>query len=232
MNQKGFANIILVVVIVVILVGAVGYFAFVKKSEPVAQSKVNIQVSQLAPSDSGVVDLLVILVSKSDYCYQKKAISTPTGESGIPAVENAVPAKPGDVPQNEPCPPENRRPSDSVTVRVEKIVSYNRNPNARYEALQEGNTYSSNFISRPAKFKYITVSRMPTGQGPEQITQNLPGSGFQGIENGLYVYGFYSDGSLTKEHEVVMPGFKEGDKIRAKINFGGNLSITEYELLK
>jgi len=36
MNQKGFANIILVVVIV-ILVGAVGYFAFVKKSEPIAQ---------------------------------------------------------------------------------------------------------------------------------------------------------------------------------------------------
>ncbi len=36
MNQKGFANIILVVVIV-ILVGLVGYFAFVKKSGPVAQ---------------------------------------------------------------------------------------------------------------------------------------------------------------------------------------------------
>lgn len=36
MNQKGFANIILVVVIVV-LIGAVGYFAFVKKSERVAQ---------------------------------------------------------------------------------------------------------------------------------------------------------------------------------------------------
>src|SRR3989344_3526537 len=36
MNQKGFANIILVIVIVV-LVGAVGYFAFVKKSEPIAQ---------------------------------------------------------------------------------------------------------------------------------------------------------------------------------------------------
>ena len=36
MNQKGFANIILIVVIVV-LVGAVGYFAFVKKMEPVVQ---------------------------------------------------------------------------------------------------------------------------------------------------------------------------------------------------
>ena len=35
MNQKGFANIILVVVVVVILVGTVGYFAFVKKSEPI-----------------------------------------------------------------------------------------------------------------------------------------------------------------------------------------------------
>ena len=36
MNQKGFANIALVIVIV-ILVGVVEYFAFVKKSEPVAQ---------------------------------------------------------------------------------------------------------------------------------------------------------------------------------------------------
>ena len=36
-NQKGFANVILILLIVVILVGAVGYFAFVKKSEPIAQ---------------------------------------------------------------------------------------------------------------------------------------------------------------------------------------------------
>lgn len=36
MNQKGFAKTILVVVIVVLL-GTVGYFAFVKKTEPVAQ---------------------------------------------------------------------------------------------------------------------------------------------------------------------------------------------------
>ena len=36
MNQKEFANIILVVVIVLLL-GVVGYFVFVKKSEPVAQ---------------------------------------------------------------------------------------------------------------------------------------------------------------------------------------------------
>ena len=35
-NQKGFANIVLIIGIVVILVGAVGYFVFVKKSEPVA----------------------------------------------------------------------------------------------------------------------------------------------------------------------------------------------------
>ncbi len=34
MNQKGFSNIILVVVIM-ILVGTAGYFAFVKKSEPI-----------------------------------------------------------------------------------------------------------------------------------------------------------------------------------------------------
>lgn len=36
MNQKGFANIILAAVIVV-LISAVGYFVFVKKSEPIIQ---------------------------------------------------------------------------------------------------------------------------------------------------------------------------------------------------
>ena len=36
MNQKGFANIALIVLVVVLL-GVVGYFAIVKKSEPVAQ---------------------------------------------------------------------------------------------------------------------------------------------------------------------------------------------------
>ena len=41
MNQKGFANIILVVVIV-ILVGAIGYFAFTKKqSQPASTTKEN-----------------------------------------------------------------------------------------------------------------------------------------------------------------------------------------------
>jgi len=37
MNQKGFASIVLVIVIV-LLVGVVGYFALTKKSEPVAQN--------------------------------------------------------------------------------------------------------------------------------------------------------------------------------------------------
>ena len=44
-NQTGFANIILIVVIVAILVGAVGYFVFVKKSEPIAQQPVPTQTT-------------------------------------------------------------------------------------------------------------------------------------------------------------------------------------------
>ena len=44
-QQKGFVNIILVVVVVAILAGAVGYFTFVKKSEPVAQQPTPTQTS-------------------------------------------------------------------------------------------------------------------------------------------------------------------------------------------
>lgn len=42
-NSKGFTNIILVVVIVILL-GTVGYFAFVKKSEPIAQQSTSTQI--------------------------------------------------------------------------------------------------------------------------------------------------------------------------------------------
>jgi len=44
MNQKGFANIVLVVVIVAILVGAFGYFVFVKKSEPISKPKLTLDI--------------------------------------------------------------------------------------------------------------------------------------------------------------------------------------------
>ncbi len=53
MNQKGFANIILIVVIV-ILVGVVGYFAFVKKSEPIAQQPTPTQTQTTTPTKTPV----------------------------------------------------------------------------------------------------------------------------------------------------------------------------------
>ena len=52
MNQREFSNIILVVV-VVILVGVVGYFAFVKKSEPVTQQTLT-PTSSLTPTATSV----------------------------------------------------------------------------------------------------------------------------------------------------------------------------------
>ena len=49
-NQKGFTNIILVTIIVVILVGTVGYFIFIKKSEPITQQPTT---AQTTASNSG-----------------------------------------------------------------------------------------------------------------------------------------------------------------------------------
>jgi len=210
MNQKGFANIILIV-LVVILAGAVGYFALVKKPvSPTPTSQVNIKGSEFIPPDSGVVDLLVISVSKGHYCSPKNTVSVPAGEVGVPT-------KPV-VTKNESCPSE----GDSGVVKVEKIISYDRYQNPKYKRLEEGKVYNSSFISRPAKFKYLLQPAKETVE-----------SGFQAIENGFYVFAFYTGGSLTKEHEVILPGFKEGDKIRAQINFfDGNLDIKGYELLK
>lgn len=54
MNQKGFANIILVVVIIVVLVGAVGYFAFVKKFEPITQQPTLTQTQITIPAKTSI----------------------------------------------------------------------------------------------------------------------------------------------------------------------------------
>ena len=230
MNQKDFTNIILVVVIVILL-GVVGYFTLIRKQEPITQQTTTppettqtptpqtptskSSSSEQPPGDFGVVDLTVISVSKSDHC-PPTLVSPPPGEKGVPT----TPVSTEEI-QNEQCPPENRVPSDNETFKVEKIISYDRNPNANYKALQEGNTYNTSFISRPAKFKYITESGVA-----------VTPSGFKGIENGLYVYAFYSHSTLTKEHEVMMPGFKEGDRIRAEIVLYENLFIVGYELQK
>lgn len=70
MNQKGFANIVLIIVIVV-LAGAVGYFALVRKSTPIAQ-----QVSTPTPTQTTtgkIVDATQYIVD--DFLKQNNSIS-------------------------------------------------------------------------------------------------------------------------------------------------------------
>lgn len=74
-NQKGFANIILIAVIV-ILVGAVGYFAFVKKPKPVAQQPIptstqtNTSVSPTPTPTSKTIDLKTYTNSNPTFSFK------------------------------------------------------------------------------------------------------------------------------------------------------------------
>lgn len=96
-NQKGFVNIILVVVIIV-LVGAVGYFAFVKKSEPVTQQTPKTTNPALTPSPTSTPTQTPTPTSTKP---------SPTQKSGIKATvigqycNGAQPAEP--PPGYQPC---------------------------------------------------------------------------------------------------------------------------------
>ncbi len=76
MNQKGFANIVLVIVIVAVLVGAVGYFAFVKKSEPITQqptptpTQTNTPVSPTPTPKNGTANWAVYSNTKYNYSFR------------------------------------------------------------------------------------------------------------------------------------------------------------------
>ena len=73
MNQKGFANIILIVLIV-ILIGSVGYFVFVKKSEPVAQqpTPTSTPTSMVTPTPATTVTEKASGIIKSAYSKSGK----------------------------------------------------------------------------------------------------------------------------------------------------------------
>jgi hypothetical protein len=87
MNQKGFANIVLIAVIIVII-GAVGYFAFVKKSEPITEqpTPTNTSVSP-TPATTSKQKLTLDILKNAEYSSQD------TGTS-IKLVNGTYPLKP------------------------------------------------------------------------------------------------------------------------------------------
>ena len=209
-NQKGFTNIVLVVIVVVVLAG---YFIIVRKSSVPnsasthtngnATTQVSSQGLESTPSDSGSAELTVISVF-----------------------------------------------GDHVgTVKIDKIINYTRDPRANYKLLEEGfvtDTANFNFGSQSAVVKHFplptkipSTSTQPTLEGSrppatEATNLSIPvpggGGGDAGKESKPRVYSVYS--GYSKEYETILPGFKNGDKIRAQIRFDGSLSIGEYELLK
>ncbi|MFH1769497.1 MAG: hypothetical protein ABH833_02410 [Parcubacteria group bacterium] len=74
MNQKGFKNIILVVAII-LLVGVVGYFVFVKKSEPIAQQPTLIPTQAANTFESNPTSQLSNQPTSSAYTNYKKMVS-------------------------------------------------------------------------------------------------------------------------------------------------------------
>ena len=68
MNQKGFANIILVIVIVIFL-GVVGYFVFVKKSGQIAQQPTSTPTQAIAPTKTPVSSNEPVTYTKNDQLF-------------------------------------------------------------------------------------------------------------------------------------------------------------------
>ena len=218
MNQRGFSNIILVVVALVVIAGVAVYFLSSQETSPRPTGEL---ASSAAPSDSGLVDLTIISLSKTDSC---PAELDPT------------------MPGPEQC-PVNTNPSDSGLVRVDNIVNYGRNPKATFEPLMLGDEVGASFVfsSRLAKVVHIPIAVVDEGGTKElsgeskdrQVPKSAPAEG-QSIprEGNLYIYSIYS-GTFDEQFETLLPSANEGNKIRAKVHFlDGRLSIGEYEALE
>ena len=126
MNQKGFANIILVVVIV-ILVGAVGYFAFVKKSEPITQQPAPTSTSSTqtpTPTPSAAKSYPLSLCGINVTVKTGQSVKTNTGNSaglawGQLTIGDAMPNSALEV----SCTAKNKNPQ-SDTEKLMNDVSY------------------------------------------------------------------------------------------------------------
>ena len=143
MNQKGFANIILIVVIVILL-GAVGYFAFVKKSEPVAQqptptpTQTNIPTPTPAPNKTANWKTY----NNTQYGFQFKyppnldiktiTVSGPGGEDHQFYIQGLT-----DVDSNNPPRLVGVLYPARFTSNQEQLLSFNQNPTSKTSGFTE-----------------------------------------------------------------------------------------------
>ena len=81
MNQKGFTNIILVVIIVILL-GAVGYFAFVKKSTPIVQQTSTPTSTPPSATNPISSQTTITILVPNDVAAYDKAMTTYVHEGG------------------------------------------------------------------------------------------------------------------------------------------------------
>ena len=198
------------------------------KIEPFAPEPTECSIEPY-PKDSGIVriDKIINYTSYSEQPIEQLEQPSPSGEE--PSEEGTTPGYKGNGYKGEDLP----KP---------KLPEY--------EPLQEGQEVSTHFLltARPAKVRYApTPESDPSPRGLMESAQSEDISSEQTVgvdykseqgkkifkpipKNGNY-YVFTTKYGFPETVEKILPGLKEGDKFRAKINYCGTLYVEEYEII-
>ena len=172
------------------------------------QLKPTIEVMKIAPHDTVTIEATILSLTKNDVCpSEEKVCSVDTN------------------------------PDDWGEIRIDKIIDYIRDPEAKYDRLSEGDRRVKFFYARPSKIRCINLpSKEPEkaetkkqpietkepAKGPSEVeTKSIP------REGNYFIYTYYT-GKCPPEK--ILPGLNEGNKIRLTISYSGDFSIGEYEI--
>jgi hypothetical protein len=141
------------------------------------------------------------------------------------------------------------RPNDYATIRVDRILSYQRDPAANYPSLHEGEVLNASlaYSTRPAILRHVSMATIKKEQEARtEISGNgdtypLPDSVPR--ENGKYVYEELSKKPGGTEYKTSLPGMLDGDRIKVQVYYtdpiyqmpswvaSARMMLREYELI-
>lgn len=185
---------------------------------------------------------------------KETSLSTPKGDVADPTVtlevtilsviaKDVCPVDPED-----PCPLE-KNPLDWGEIRIDKVIEYHGDwwdyPKSReYKPLVEGENRNVRFAysTRPTKVRCVELEtdnidaqpsktkepsvvpiEEPLEEPPKEPPSSIP------RENGFFIFTYYTGKCPL---EKVLPGLKEGDRIRFTSTYSANqLIVGEYEII-
>lgn len=123
-------------------------------------------------------------------------------------------------------------PQDNGTLGIDRVVSIYNPQNRSFPKIQEGDKVDVRFYfsARPAKRRFIPIGSAVASSPEFLVSHRLPMADPIQVVDGFFIYST-EDPNLNETIEIVLPGLKEGMRIRTTLGEAPHLTMFQYQIV-